>query len=112
MAGVRRDCEVILPAANALEAGWVAGPRVRLAAHLRAVCEALSGGMSLPAAQACSAEPEAPPLDLADLHGEYGAKRALEVAAGGGHGLLMPELDDRTHIPRVAEDCHRPVSTR
>lgn len=89
MAGVGGDCELILPAANALEAGWVAGPRVRLASHLRAVCEALRGASSLPAAQPGAASTETTALDLAEVHGQYHAKRALEVAAGGGHALLM-----------------------
>jgi len=89
MAGVRADCELILPAANALEASWVAGPKVKLAPHLRAVCEALSGGTALAIASAWAAEEEPPSLDLADVRGQFLAKRALEIAAAGGHGLLM-----------------------
>ena len=43
IAGARTEHELIVPAANDWEASWVAGPRVRLARHLREVCEALRG---------------------------------------------------------------------
>jgi magnesium chelatase family protein len=89
VAGVSAEREVILPAANALEASWVAGPRVRLAQHLREVCDSLKGAIVLPRAGASThLERELPP-DLADVRGQFGAKRALEIAAAGGHGLIM-----------------------
>src|ERR1700736_1523041 len=48
--GSRQGRELILPAANALEAGLVAGPNIRLAHHLTQVCDALRGGAALPIA--------------------------------------------------------------
>src|SRR5579864_4877262 len=51
IAGARTESELVLPAANALEASWVAGPNVKLARHLREVSNALSGRATLSAAQ-------------------------------------------------------------
>jgi magnesium chelatase family protein len=87
--GARTRRELILPAANAREASWVAGPRTRLAGHLLEVCQALRGRAPLPAAEslpgsACGAQP-----DLSEVRGQYMAKRALEIAAAGAHPMLM-----------------------
>ena len=88
IAGCREGAEVILPAANALEASWVAG-RIKLAHRLVDVCRALQGGPPLAGAPNQAAGPPARPPDLAEVRGQFGAKRALEIAAAGGHGLLM-----------------------
>jgi magnesium chelatase family protein len=89
MAGALTERELILPAANALEGSWVAGPRIRLARDLREVCDALNGSAALPAAAFLDAPPSPATPDLADVRGQFGAKRALTIAAAGGHGLLM-----------------------
>jgi magnesium chelatase family protein len=89
MAGARTPCELILPAANALEASWVAGPKVKLAQHLLEVCDALKGRAALPAAGPLAVPEQDPPPDLAEVRGQFSAKRALEIAAAGQHGLLM-----------------------
>ena len=88
--GSRFGRELILPHANALEAGLVRNAKVKLAVNLREVCAALRGHAVLsavagPAASATIAD--AP--DLAEVRGQFAAKRALEIAAAGEHGLLM-----------------------
>jgi len=89
MAGSRTDSELILPAANALEASWVAGPKVKLADDLRQVCGALQGTSVLArAGDLAHLELDLAP-DLADVRGQWSAKRALTIAAAGGHCLLM-----------------------
>jgi magnesium chelatase family protein len=81
---------VILPAANANEAAMVAGAEVYLARHLTEVLDHLDGVSPLPRVEPVPL-PETVPCsaDLADVRGQALAKRALTIAAAGGHSLLM-----------------------
>lgn len=80
---------LVVPADNAPEAG-LAGPGcAQTAQHLAQVHAALSGHQSLPQAQPPPASRQADVPDLIDVRGQPQAKRALEIAAAGGHSLLM-----------------------
>ncbi|WP_116520149.1 YifB family Mg chelatase-like AAA ATPase [Achromobacter insuavis] len=80
---------LILPAGSAGQAAWVEGLRVLSARSLADVAAHVAGHCRLPDALP-DAWPEAPPMPcLADVRGQPGARRALEVAAAGGHSLLM-----------------------
>lgn len=91
IAGTQAGSELILPAANALEARLVDSAQLKLAHHLLQVCEALKGGAALACVAAEAIDPGvlSPHRDLAEVRGQFGAKRALEIAAAGAHGLLM-----------------------
>lgn len=82
--------ELLLPEASAAEAALVDGLAVRQARHLLDVVAALQpDGDALPRAAALPREPRGGLPDLADIKGQAGPKRALEIAAAGGHSLLM-----------------------
>src|SRR5271170_5439925 len=102
VAGARSGSEIILPAANALEASLVSGAKLRLANDLSDVVATLQGRHRPNEAHAGSEHPgpdyeeysagantRGALPDLCEVRGQYAAKRALEIAAAGEHGLLM-----------------------
>src|SRR5438552_5950925 len=81
---------VVLPAASALEAALVRNAVVYPAKSLLAVCAHLTGRELLPRCTAAEGTArDDNDVDLSDVRGQAAAKRALEVAAAGGHSLLM-----------------------
>ncbi|MGH2711607.1 MAG: YifB family Mg chelatase-like AAA ATPase [Actinomycetota bacterium] len=80
---------VIVPAANAVEARLVEGIRVIGARSLGDVVGFLRGRWRPEEVKPAEAAEAAPGVDLSDVKGQAHARRALEVAAAGGHNLLM-----------------------
>lgn len=89
----RQTCftQLILPEGNADEVIDVEGLQVLAADNLLHVAQHLTGKATLKASAPSDTQTvsvEKPP-DMADIRGQQQARRALEIAAAGGHHLLM-----------------------
>jgi magnesium chelatase family protein len=79
----------IVPWGNGNEAACVQHMVVRVAGHLCEVIEHLRGTRELPVANAFTIRAPVDALDMADVRGLLGGRRAAEIAAAGLHPLLL-----------------------
>ena len=93
MALAARACGVgrmLVPSANAPESALAHGLEVVGVATLSELLELLRGDRAFEAAQpSVVTPPDDGGPDLAEVRGQADARRALEIAAAGGHNLLM-----------------------
>ena len=81
---------LVVPADNCTEATLVREASVLAGRHLLDITAHLAHSRRLtPESPASSASQEQPLPDLTDVRGQHHARRALEIAASGGHSLLL-----------------------
>jgi magnesium chelatase family protein len=89
MVACRADLVPVVPAANWAEAVAVRDGTVRCASSLAEVVHALGGGRWPEPPESVQAEQPRQVADLADVRGQPEARAGLEIAAAGGHHLLL-----------------------
>jgi len=108
--------EVILPEKNAREVSCIQGIRILPVNHLKQVVDYCEGTVKIPPQEQISYEKlkceTVTTVDMSMIKGQKGARRAIEVAAAGGHNMLMVGVpgSGKTMLARCIPSILPPMS--
>jgi magnesium chelatase family protein len=109
--------DIVVPLADAREASLIEGVKILPFESLAALAGHLRGEIRVPEYKAEGVNLEAPSIaavtDLAEIKGQEHVKRALEVAAAGGHNIVMcgPPGSGKTLLARALPGILPPLNS-
>lgn len=89
VAALEQNRGLVCPESCGSEAAWAGGLEIIAAPSLIALVNHIKGAQVLATPEPKLAQESAAAPDLKDVKGQETAKRALEIAAAGGHNMLM-----------------------